>query len=178
MEIGRVTDDGMLRVLHHGRVAAEIPAHALAEEGPRYERPIAAPKAPAASGTPLVEFCAAGTDLTENFRRLLAAPAIASKRWICEQYDSHGAHEHARRPGRGRRGSRAHQGIEARARAFNRRQRPLVLSRSPKLGAMLAVAEAARNVACSGARPMAATNCLNFGNPEKPEVMWQFSRGD
>ncbi|HML16933.1 MAG TPA: phosphoribosylformylglycinamidine synthase subunit PurL, partial [Bryobacteraceae bacterium] len=88
LEIGRVTDDGMLRVVHEGRVAAEIPAHALAEEGPRYERPVAKPAAPPAADTPLIEFAREGSDLTENFRRLLASPAVASKEWITEQYDS------------------------------------------------------------------------------------------
>src|ERR1700675_2833348 len=88
VEIGRVTDDGMLRLLHHGKITAEIPAHAIAEEGPRYERPIARPPdagAVAKTQTELVRFAAAGTD---NFRRLLASPAIASKYWITEQYDS------------------------------------------------------------------------------------------
>jgi phosphoribosylformylglycinamidine synthase II len=174
VEIGRVTDDGKLRVLNHGRVAAEIPAHALAEEGPRYERPIAAPKAAAASGTPLVEFAREGTDLTENFRRLLASPAIASKYWVTEQYDSMVRTNTRVGPGSG----------DAAVVRLKESKRALALSTdgngrwgflSPKLGAMHAVAEAARNVACTGARPIAATNCLNFGNPEKPEVMWQFT---
>ncbi|MGH8277682.1 MAG: AIR synthase-related protein, partial [Steroidobacteraceae bacterium] len=90
VEVGRVTEDGKLRILDHGRVAAEIPAHAIAEEGPRYERPIS--KSAAAGGAqtqaPLVEFARAGSDLTDNFRKLLASPAIASKYWITEQYDT------------------------------------------------------------------------------------------
>src|ERR1700758_2453303 len=88
VEIGKVTDDGKLRVLDHGRVVAEIPAHAIAEEGPRYERPIAAPATPAGAAGYFVEFAAAGADLTKNFRGLLASAAIASKYWITEQYDS------------------------------------------------------------------------------------------
>ena len=79
VEIGRVTEDGKLRVLHHGAVAAEIPAHAIAEEGPRYERPIAAPSASAQRRSQLVKFARGKNDLTENFRRLLASPSIASK---------------------------------------------------------------------------------------------------
>jgi phosphoribosylformylglycinamidine synthase II len=174
VEIGRVTDDGKLRVLNHGRVAAEIPAHALAEEGPRYERPIAAPKAAPASDMPLVEFAREGTDLTENFRRLLASPAIASKYWVTEQYDSMVRTNTRVGPGSG----------DAAVLRLKETKRALALSTdgngrwgflSPRLGAMHAVAEAARNVACTGARPIAATNCLNFGNPEKPEVMWQFT---
>jgi len=173
VEIGRVTEDGLLRVLHRSKVVAEIPAHALAEEGPIYQRPLAAP-APVAHG-PLVEFSPAGTDLTENFRALLAAPAIASKRWIWEQYDYTVRTNTLEAPGAG----------DAAVVRIKGTKRALALSSDgngrwcrldPFVGAQLAVAEAARNVACSGARPMAATNCLNFGSPEKPEVMWQFSR--
>jgi phosphoribosylformylglycinamidine synthase II len=178
VEVGRVTDDGKLRALDHGRVAAEIPAHALAEEGPRYERPMARPPAPKpgtpAAHTTLVEFARAGADLTQNFRRLLASPAIASKYWITEQYDSSVQTNTRMGPGAG----------DAAVLRLKETKRGLVLatdgngrwcSLAPRLGAMHAVAEAARNVACSGAQPVAATNCLNFGNPEKPEVMWQFS---
>ncbi|HEY4710562.1 MAG TPA: phosphoribosylformylglycinamidine synthase subunit PurL [Candidatus Acidoferrales bacterium] len=173
VEIGRVTDDGKLRVMNHGQLAAEIPAHALAEEGPRYERPVAEPKAEVPHG-PLVDFARDGLDLTENFRRLLASPAIASKYWITEQYDSMVRTNTRVGPGSG----------DAAVLRLKETKRALALSTdgngrwgllSPRLGAMHAVAEAARNVACTGARPIAATNCLNFGNPEKPEVMWQFT---
>jgi phosphoribosylformylglycinamidine synthase subunit PurL len=179
VEVGRVTDDGKLRVLNHGAVAAEIPAHALAEEGPRYERPIAAPAAAAAAiatgrSLPLVKFAPEGADLTENFRRLLASPDIASKEWITEQYDSMVRTNTRVGPGAG----------DAAVLRLKETKRALAIKTdgngrwcflSPRLGAMHAVAEAARNVACTGARPIAATNCLNFGNPEKPEVMWQFT---
>ncbi len=178
VEIGRVTDDGKLRVLNHGAVAAEIPAHALAEEGPRYERPIAKPAPASTSGpganSPLVEFARESSDLTENFRRLLASPTIASKGWITEQYDSMVRTNTRVGPGAG----------DAAVLRLKETKRALAIKTdgngrwcflSPRLGAMHAVAEAARNVACTGARPIAATNCLNFGNPEKPEVMWQFT---
>lgn len=172
VEIGRVTEDGKLRVLNHGVVAAEIPAHALAEEGPRYRRPMAAPSAPATSTAKLVKFAVEGTNLTQNFRRLLASPSIASKAWITEQYDSMVRTNTRVGP------------ADAAVLRLKDTKRAIALSTdgngrwcflSPRLGAMHAVAEAARNVACTGARPIAATNCLNFGNPEKPEVMWQFS---
>src|ERR1700685_2740000 len=174
VEVGRVTSDGKLRILDHGRVAAEIPAHAIAEEGPRYERPIAAPKAAPTTAAATFKFAPAGTDLTENFRRLLASPAIASKYWVTEQYDSMVRTNTRVGPGAG----------DAAVVRLKESKRALALSTdgngrwgflSPRLGAMHAVAEAARNVACTGARPIAATNCLNFGNPEKPEVMWQFT---
>ena len=173
VEIGRVTEDGLVRVLHHGRIVAEIPAHALAEEGPVYQRPLAAP-APVANER-LIEFGAAGADLTQNFRGLLAAPAIASKRWIWEQYDYMVRTNTLEPPGAG----------DAAVVRVKGTKRALALASDgngrwcrldPFVGAQLAVAEAARNVACSGAKPWAATNCLNFGNPEKPEVMWQFSQ--
>ena len=173
VEIGRVTHDGRLRILERGNIAAEIPAHAIAEEGPVYKRPIAPPAHPA-GGASLINFAPAGTDLTENFRRLLASPAIASKQWIIGQYD-HMVRTNTRIvPGAG----------DAAVLRLKDSRRGLALSTdgngrwcwlNPEVGAMHAVAEAARNVACSGARPVAATNCLNFGNPEKPEAMWQFS---
>jgi phosphoribosylformylglycinamidine synthase II len=173
VEIGRVTQDGLVRVLHHTKVVAEIPAHALAEEGPVYQRPLAPPP-PVAQGR-LVEFGAAGANLTEKFRALLASPAIASKHWIWEQYDYMVRTNTLEAPGAG----------DAAVVRIKGTKRALALSADgngrwcrldPFAGAQLAVAEAARNVACSGAKPMAATNCLNFGSPEKPEVMWQFSR--
>src|SRR5690242_887865 len=173
VEVGVVTDDGMLRLLHHGKIAAEIPAHALAEEGPRYERPIVAPAPQKAEK--LFEFSAQGMDLTENFRRLLASPTIASKRWITEQYDSMVRTNTRVGPGAG----------DAAVLRLKESKRALAIKTdgngrwsflNPRVGAMHAVAEAARNVACTGARPVAATNCLNFGNPEKPEVMWQFTQ--
>jgi phosphoribosylformylglycinamidine synthase subunit PurL len=181
VEIGKVTEDGKLRVLNHGQVAAEIPAHAIAEQGPRYERPIAkpggAPKPGAAAAVqqpPLVPFAEKGADLTERFQRLLASPTIASKCWITEQYDSMVQTNTRFGPG----------SSDAAVLRLKETKRALALSTdgngrwcylSPRVGAMHAVAEAARNIACTGARPVAATNCLNFGNPEKPEVMWQFS---
>jgi phosphoribosylformylglycinamidine synthase II len=179
VEIGRVTEDGALRVLNHGEVAAAIPAHAIAEEGPRYERPIAAPSVTAQAGAVAVAaasvpLAAIGADLSGNFSRLLASPTIASKRWITQQYDSMVQTNTTFGPGAG----------DAAVLRLKESKRALALATdgngrwgflAPRLGAMHAVAEAARNVACSGARPIAATNCLNFGNPEKPEVMWQFS---
>jgi phosphoribosylformylglycinamidine synthase len=183
VEIGVVTGDGMLRVRDAGKVVAEIPAHPLAEEGPVYNRPMRAPAA--REKERLVEFVEAARgaassaptneiEVTANFKKLLGSPAVASKRWIFEQYD-HMVRTNTRvAPGAG----------DAAVVRIKGTRRALALSVDcngrwcwlvPRTGAMHAVAEAARNVACSGARPMAATNCLNFGNPEKPEIMWQFS---
>jgi len=172
--IGRVTDDGLLRVLQRGKAVAEIPAHALAEEGPVYSRPLRKPEP--RKDERLVEFAAESVaDFTANFKKLLAAPGIASKRWIFEQYDTMVRTNTLVGPGAG----------DAAVVRVKESKRALALATDcngrwcrldPRRGAMHAVAEAARNVACSGARPIAVTNCLNFGNPEKPEVMWQFSQ--
>ena len=172
VEIGRVTDDGLMRVIDAGQVVAEIPAHPLCEEGPSYARPIAPPPS---RDTRLAEFAPDDRNLTEALERVVASPAIASKRWVWEQYDYMVRTNTVVGPGRG----------DAAVLRVKETRRGLALSTDgngrwcrldPFVGAMHAVAEAARNVAASGARPIAATNCLNFGNPEKPEVMWQFSR--
>jgi phosphoribosylformylglycinamidine synthase subunit PurL len=173
--VGEVTDGGLLVVKDHGKLAAQIPAHPLAEEGPVYKRPIAEPAPRKESEKDWFAFAAEGTNLTANFDKLLASPTIASKRWITEQYDSMVRTNTLAGPG----------ASDAAVVRVKETKRALALSTdgngrwcflNPKVGAMHAVAEAARNVAASGARPIAATNCLNFGSPEKPEVMWQFSQ--
>lgn len=173
VEIGTVTSDKLLRVRHLGRVVAEIPADAIAEQGPVYQRPISRPAAPAAPA-PAVQLLPPSADLTSNFRSLLAAPTIASKRWIFEQYDYMVRTNTLVLPGAGDAAVVRLKGTK-RALALSADGNGRWCSLDPRLGAMHAVAEAARNVAAVGARPWAATNCLNFGNPEKPEVMWQFS---
>jgi phosphoribosylformylglycinamidine synthase len=159
----------------HGKPAAKIPAHPLAEEGPVYNRPIADPVPRKETEKDWIAFAAEGTDLTANFTKLLAAPTIASKQWITEQYDSMVRTNTLAGPG----------ASDAAVVRIKETKRALALATdgngrwcqlNPKVGAMHAVAEAARNVATSGARPIAATNCLNFGSPEKPDVMWQFSQ--
>jgi phosphoribosylformylglycinamidine synthase subunit PurL len=190
--VGTVTEGGIAKVLHHGNVAAEIPAHPLAEEGPVYRRPLAPPTSRVAhcaggsggeAAAAWFHFAPEGTDLTENFLKLLASPALASKRWITEQYDTMVRTNTLAGPGASDAAVIRIKESE-RDTAHGRIMRALALSTdgngrwcqlNPRLGAMHAVAEAARNVAASGARPIAATNCLNFGSPEKPEVMWQFS---
>jgi phosphoribosylformylglycinamidine synthase subunit PurL len=177
--VGEVTDGGLLRVKDHGKLAAEIPAHPLAEEGPVYRRPIAQP--PLRNETPAdwFSFSDDGTNLTANFVKLLGSPAIASKRWITEQYDTSVRTNTLAGPGASDaaviRIKDPETGIVKRALALSTDGNGRWCQLNPRVGAMHAVAEAARNVAASGARPMAATNCLNFGSPEKPEVMWQFS---
>jgi len=173
VKIGKVTEDGRLRALQHGRTVADIPAHAIAEEGPVYRRPVGTRKGKSDSERAM-EFAPATADLNENFRKLLASPAVASKQWVFGQYDYMVRTNTRLGPG----------AADAAVIRIKETKRALALSTdgngrwcqlSPRAGAMHAVAEAARNVACTGARPVAATNCLNFGNPEKPEVMRQFS---
>ena len=173
--VGEVTDGGLLVVKNHGRAAAQIPAHPLAEEGPVYQRPMAEPAPRTETEKDWFVFAAEGTDLTANFVKLLGSPAVASKRWITEQYDSMVRTNTLAGPG----------ASDAAVVRIKETRRALALATdgngrwcylNPKAGAMHAVSEAARNVAASGARPIAATNCLNFGSPEKPEVMWQFSQ--
>jgi len=177
--VGAVTEGGLLRVKDHGKLAAEIPAHPLAEEGPVYRRPIAQP--PLKNETPAdwFKFSADGANLADNFAKLLASPVIASKRWITEQYDTSVRTNTLAGPGASDaaviRIKDPETGEVKRALALSTDGNGRWCQLSPRIGAMHAVAEAARNVAASGARPMAATNCLNFGSPEKPEVMWQFS---
>jgi len=172
--VGEVTEGGLLRVKDHGKLVAEIPAHPLAEEGPVYNRPLAAPAPRKESPADWFPFAAPGKNFTDNFKKLLASPAIASKRWITEQYDSSVRTNTLAGPGASDAAVVRIKGTP-RALALSTDSNSRWCQLNPKLGAMHAVAEAARNVAASGARPIAATNCLNFGSPEKPEVMWQFS---
>ena len=178
--IGEVKGGELAVVRNDEVVAAEIPAHPLAEEGPVYQRPMAAPAPRVESEKDWFRFAPEGTNLTENLKKLLASPAIASKCWITEQYDTMVRTNTLAGPGASDaavvriKESEKNGVMKALALATDGNGRWCQLN--PKVGAMHAVAEAARNVAASGARPIAATNCLNFGSPEKPGVMWQFSQ--
>jgi phosphoribosylformylglycinamidine synthase len=178
--VGEVTAGGLLVVKDHGKVVAQIPAHPLAEEGPVYNRPMAAPAPRTESDKDWFHFAPEAADLTANFKKLLASPTIASKRWITEQYDTMVRTNTLAGPGASDaavvRIKESEKNGVLRALALSTDSNSRWCFLNPKVGAMHAVAEAARNVAASGARPIAATNCLNFGSPEKPEVMYQFSQ--
>lgn len=171
--IGRVTEDGILRVRDNGIIAAEIPAKALAEEGPIYDRPIKRPgfqdeiQRLELSKIPLPE------DYNNVMLRLLSSPTIASKEWVYEQYDHMVRTNTVVLPGSDAAVIRIKGTNKALTITTDCNSRYCYLD--PFLGGALAVTEAARNIVCSGGRPLAITDCLNFGNPEKPEVMWQFS---
>jgi phosphoribosylformylglycinamidine synthase len=203
VRIGEVTTDGMLRVKDRGSVAAEIPNRALTDEAPVYQRPMEEPAylrdvqrldldalgAPerlalhAEGGRGARETSGLRSDGARSFQpsdqnavllALLGSPTIASKKWIYRQYDHMVRTNTINLPGYGAGVVRIKGTDRALAMSVDGNGRYGYLD--PYRGAMLAVAEAARNVACAGARPLGATNCLNFGNPERPAIMWQFAR--
>jgi phosphoribosylformylglycinamidine synthase II len=172
--IGRVIPESTMRVLEHGKVVAEIPNQALTDEAPLYNRPMERWEPPVPREMPEGIQLGTKADLTGDLKKLLASPNICSKRWVFEQYDSMVQTNTVEGPG-GEAGVIRVKGTKrALAMALDGNGRWCYLD--PKLGAMHSVAESARNVACSGATPIAATNCLNFGNPEKPHIMWQFAQ--
>jgi phosphoribosylformylglycinamidine synthase II len=174
VEIGTVTTDNKLRVLEHGKVVAEIPNPALTDDAPVYKRPMARWEPSVPREMP-ENMKLRGGDFTENVKELLASPNICGKRWVWQQYDHMVQTNTVEAPGAGDAGVIRIKGSQrGLAMALDGNGRWCYLD--PRLGAMHAVAEAARKVACSGATPVAATNCLNFGNPEKPHIMWQFSQ--
>jgi phosphoribosylformylglycinamidine synthase II len=194
VEVGHVTRDNVMRVRQHGELVAEIPNEALTDDAPLYKRPMQRWEPPVEREMPahihlsLIGGGEAGvparldgrdarrsSDLTATFKRLLASPNICGKRWVWQQYDSMVQTNTVEGPGASDAGVIRIKGSQrGLAMALDGNGRWCYLD--PRLGAMHAVAEACRNVACSGATPIGATNCLNFGNPEKPHIMWQFSQ--
>jgi phosphoribosylformylglycinamidine synthase len=176
VEVGKVTTDNKLRVLEHGKIVAEIPNPALTDEAPVYKRPLARWEPPVSREMPEgIQLGQKKGDLIGALKQLLASPNICSKRWVWQQYDHMVQTNTVEAPG----------ACDAGVMRIKGTNRGLVMSLDgngrwcyldPKLGAQHAVAEAARKVACAGATPVGATNCLNFGNPEKPHIMWQFSQ--
>ena len=170
--IGRLTADGAVRARAGDRVVAEVPARSLTEEAPVYRRPMAVPGGHDDLVAEDPTFATPPVGTGEALTRLLRAPNVASKRWLWERYDSIVQGNTVAGPG----GDAAVIRLEGSTRAIavstdgNGRYGRL----DPYLGGAHSVAEAARNVACVGARPLAVTNCLNFGSPERPEVMWAF----
>ncbi|MGH9496951.1 MAG: AIR synthase related protein [Candidatus Sulfotelmatobacter sp.] len=175
VEVGIVTADNVLRVREHGKIVAEIPNPALTDEAPLYKRPLARWEPPISREMPENIQFGKKEDFTADLKQLLGSPNICGKRWVWQQYDHMVQTNTVEAPGAGDAGViRIKDSQRGLAMALDGSGRWCYLD--PKLGAMHAVAEAARKVACSGATPVAATNCLNFGNPEKPHIMWQFSQ--
>jgi len=171
--VGTVTDDGMLRLVHHGEVVANVPVKSLADDAPVYHRVSAVPAYyEANAAVDPVAGISEPADLNETLKAVLSQPTVASKEWVYQQYDHIVRANTAVKPGSDAavvmvRGTR-----KALAMSTDCNGRYVYLD--PKVGGAIAVAESARNVVCSGAEPLAITDCLNFGSPEKPEVFWQF----
>jgi phosphoribosylformylglycinamidine synthase II len=175
--VGRVTNDGMLRVKDTGPsgkldVVAEIPAKALADEGPRYERPDKPPAYQEWLQSINLDALPDVKDANEVLLGLLESPTIASKAWVYEQYDHMVRTNTLVLPGSDAAVIRVKGTHKALAMSTDGNGRYCVLN--PYVGGSIAVAEAARNVVCAGAEPIGLTDCLNFGNPERPDIMWQF----
>ena len=172
--IGEVTDDGKMRVYFHGKLVADIPARKIADESPIYTREEKEPAYledvrrfdPLSLPEP--------ADYAATTKKLLAHPSIASKRWVYDQYDHMVRTDTVFLPG--------HDAALVRIKGTKRGIaiatdcNGLYCYLDPFEGGKIAIAESARNVACTGARPLAFTNCLNFGNPMKPEIFWQFHK--
>jgi len=170
--IGQVTDDGMFRVLEEGKVVANIPALPLTDGCPTYEREgVESEEVIALREMDLSEHLIPEGDLTRSFLLLLASPNVASKQWIYHQYDTTVRTATAVRPG-GDSGVIRIRGTDRAVAATTDCNGRLVYL-EPRIGAMAAVAEAARNLVCVGAVPTAITNNLNFGNPLKPHIYYE-----
>jgi phosphoribosylformylglycinamidine synthase subunit PurL len=172
VQIGTVTGDGMLRVRSQGRVVAEVPAQALADEAPVYEKPTARPDWQDALERfdPLSLPVPLGPEAA--LLALLGSPGIASKEWVYRQYDQQVGTNTLVLPGSDAGVLRIKGSRKAVALTTDGNARFAYVN--PRLGAAMAVAEAARNLSVSGARPLGVTDCLNFGSPERPGILWQF----
>jgi phosphoribosylformylglycinamidine synthase II len=172
-KVGTVTATGRVRVFERGALVADVPARALTDEGPVYRRPMTEP--PWQRRVQQLSFDRLGPPVppARAFELLLASPVIASKRWAYRQYDHTVGTNTIAAPGASAGVARVKGTTRALAVSVDCNGRFCYLD--PYRGAMLAVAESARNVACSGAEPIGATNNLNFGNPERPEIMWQLA---
>jgi phosphoribosylformylglycinamidine synthase len=154
-------------------VVAEVPARSLADDAPVYARPASPPPEPRDAVADDPTFATFPTPPSDALLALLSSPNVADKRWVWEQYDSLVQGGTLLGPGGDAALIRIEGTLKALALSTDGKGRFGALD--PYLGAAHAVAEAARNVACTGAVPLAITNCLNFGNPQRPEVMWQFA---
>jgi phosphoribosylformylglycinamidine synthase len=172
--IGRVTGDGMLRVRDNGVVVAEIPAKTIAEEAPVYNRPYSRPVYQDTIQTLNVDLIPVPKDMNKVLENLLESPSLADKNWIYRQYDHMVRTNTVVYPGSDAGVVRIKDTKKALAMSVDCNSRYCFLH--PLVGGAAAVAESARNVVCSGGRPLAVTDCLNFGNPEKPDIMWQFQQ--
>ncbi|WP_340372656.1 phosphoribosylformylglycinamidine synthase subunit PurL [Peribacillus sp. FSL E2-0218] len=171
--VGEVTDDKKLILTHQGEIVAEVPVDALAEEAPIYHKPSAEPQyfrdfQSMKAEVPVIE------NYKETLLALLKQPTISSKEWVYDQYDYMVRTNTVVSPGSDAAVVRVRGTNKALAMTTDCNSRYIYLD--PETGGKIAVAEAARNIICSGAEPLAITDCLNFGNPEKPEIFWQLEK--
>lgn len=171
--IGRVRDTRRMQVVHNGETVADIPVEALTDEAPRYERPLSKPNRRTEDQSTKYKVQSTKDEHTEDLLTLLASGNIASKQWVYRQYDHMVRTNTAILPGADAAVVRIKETRRALAMTLDGNGR--YCAANPREGTKLIVAEAARNVVCVGALPIAITNCLNFASPERPEVMWSFS---
>ncbi len=171
--VGEVTDDKNLTLFHKGEMVAQVPADALAEEAPVYHKPSSEPSYFGEFQQMTVE-APKLNDYKETLVSLLQQPTIASKEWVYDQYDYMVRTSTVVAPGSDAAVVRVRGTNKALAMTTDCNSRYIYLD--PETGGKIAVAEAARNIICSGAEPLAITDCLNFGNPEKPEIFWQLEK--
>ena len=171
--VGKVTEDKMLRLVHKGEVVADVPADALAEDAPVYIMPEAEP-AYFAEFQAMANVEPQVTDYKATLTSLLKAPTVASKEWVYDQYDYQVRTNTVVAPGSDAAVLRVRGTNKGLAMTTDCNSRYIYLD--PTTGGKIAVAEAARNIVCSGGQPLAITDCLNFGNPEKPEIFWQIQK--
>ena len=180
--IGKVVEGDRLKITHNGELMADLPVMALTDEAPKYNRPMTPPARRGDAETPRRSEPETGSipaslrpsiSASEALKTLLASPNICSKRWVYEQYDTMVRTNTVITPGADAAVIRVKETRRAIAMCLDGNGKFTAID--PKNGAKLAVAEAARNVVCVGAKPIAVTNCLNFASPERPEVMWSFS---
>jgi phosphoribosylformylglycinamidine synthase len=172
--IGKVTDDGMLTIKDNGKVVAEMPVKPLVEDSPVYNRPMRKPAYLKKVGELDIDDIPLPDDCNQVLLKLLSSLNICSKQWIYRQYDHMVRTNTIVLPGSDAAVVRIKGTTKAVAMSLDCNS--LYCYLDPYQGGKIAVAESARNVVCVGARPLALTDCLNFGNPEKPEVMWQFRK--
>ncbi len=172
--IGRVSDSGRVRIVSGGRVVADLPARLCVDDAPRYARPAGRPAWQEEVQRLRLESVPEPSDGNKALERLLVAPNLCSRESIYQVYDHMVRTNTVVRPGSDAAVIRLKGTRQALALAVDCNARHCFLD--PAEGARLAVAEAARNLACAGATPIGTTDCLNFGNPERPEIMWQFER--
>ena len=172
--IGEVTDSQRIKVMENGKTAVDLPIKPITKEAPLYRRPNKKPIYLRKVNKPRLSSLPIPNDMNAVLLKLISSPNLSNKRWICEQYDHMVRTNTIVAPGSDAAVIRVKGTDKALALTSNCNSRYCYLD--PYVGSMIAVAESARNLACSGAKPLAITDCLNFGNPEKPEIMWQFKR--